>query len=35
MKQRMITKIQLVAYVDQNFPELANFFKNNLHINTA
>ena len=35
MKQRTSAKIQLVAYVDQIFPELASFFKNNLHINTA
>lgn len=32
---RTRSKIQLVAYVDQLFPELATFFKGNLHINTA
>lgn len=33
--QRTKSKIQLVAYADQIFPELEGFFKNNLHINTA
>lgn len=32
---RTRSKIQLVAYTDQLFPELASFFKGNLHINTA
>lgn len=32
---RTHSKIQLVTYVDQLFPELASFFKGNLHINTA
>ncbi|MEG2993616.1 MAG: transposase, partial [Bacilli bacterium] len=29
------SKIQLATYVDQLFPELNSFFKNNLHINTS
>mgnify|MGYP000456791780 CR=1 FL=1 len=32
---RTRSKIQLVSYVDQLFPELASFFKDNLHINTS
>lgn len=32
---RSRSKIQLAAYADQLFPELAAFFKGNLHINTA
>lgn len=32
---RTRAKIQLVAYVDQLFPELQTFFKGNLHINTV
>jgi len=32
---RTRSKIQLVAYMDQVFPELQMFFKNNLHINTS
>lgn len=32
---RTKSKIQLAAYVDQLFPELNSFFKNNLHINTS
>ena len=35
LKQQTTAKIQLVAYVDQIFPELAKFFKNNLHIKTV
>lgn len=35
VKLRTTAKIQLVAFVDQLFPELASFFKGNLHINTA
>ncbi|MEE4247009.1 MAG: IS110 family transposase [Kangiellaceae bacterium] len=34
VKTRTRTKIQLVAHLDQVFPELATFFKNNLHSNT-
>lgn len=32
---RTKSKIQLATYVDQLFPELNSFFKNNLHINTS
>lgn len=35
ISQRTRSKIQLVAYVDQLFPELASFFKGNLHIKTV
>ena len=30
---RSKAKIQLVSYLDQIFPELAQFFKGNLHLN--
>jgi transposase len=33
--KRTQCKIQLVAIMDRIFPELAKFFKSNLHINTA
>ena len=32
---RSKAKIQLVSYVDQLFPELAQFFKGNLHLNVS
>ena len=32
---RSKAKIQLVSYVDQIFPELAQFFKGNLHLNVS
>ncbi len=32
---RSKAKIQFVSYMDRNFPELANFFKGNLHIKTC
>lgn len=32
---RSKAKIQLVSYLDQIFPELAQFFKGNLHLNDA
>ena len=35
MTMRTKSKIQLATYVDQLFPELNSFFKNNLHINTS
>lgn len=35
MTSRSRAKIQLVSYVDQVFPELATFFKGNLHLATA
>jgi len=35
MIARTRAKIQLVAYVDQLFPELAAFFKDNLHLATS
>jgi len=35
MTSRSRAKIQLVSYVDQVFPELAAFFKGNLHIATS
>ena len=35
MTMRTKLKIQLATYVDQLFPELNSFFKNNLHINTS
>ena len=35
ISQRTRSKIQLTAYVDQLFPELASFFKGNLHIKTV
>lgn len=35
MTSRSRCKIQLVSYIDRVFPELAPFFKNNLHINTS
>lgn len=35
MTMRTKSKIQLSTYVDQLFPELNSFFKNNLHINTS
>lgn len=35
MTMRTKSKIQLATYVDQFFPELNSFFKNNLHINTS
>lgn len=35
MTMRTKSKIQLTTYVDQLFPELNSFFKNNLHINTS
>lgn len=35
MTMRTKAKIQLATYVDQLFPELNLFFKNNLHINTS
>lgn len=34
-RMRTKAKIQLVSYMDRIFPELAPFFKNNLHINTS
>ena len=34
-RMRTKAKIQLVSYMDRIFPELAVFFKNNLHINTS
>ena len=33
--KRTAAKIQLVAHMDRIFPELARFFKGNLHINTS
>ena len=35
IKMRTKAKIQLVSYMDRIFPELAGYFKNNLHINTS
>lgn len=35
IKMRTKAKIQLVSYMDRIFPELASYFKNNLHINTS
>lgn len=35
VSKRTRAKIQLVAHMDRIFPELARFFKGNLHINTA
>ena len=35
MTMRTKSRIQLATYVDQLFPELNSFFKNNLHINTS
>lgn len=35
MTKRSRAKIQLVTYIDKIFPELAKFFKGNLHINTS
>ena len=35
VKSRTSEKIKLVALVDRIFPELAGFFKNNLHIKTS
>lgn len=35
IKKRSSCKIQLVSAMDRIFPELASFFSNNLHINTA
>lgn len=35
MTMRTKSKIQLATYVDQLFPELNSFFKDNLHINTS
>ena len=35
MDKHSKVKIQLDTYVDQLFPELNSYFKNNLHINTA
>ncbi|WP_321329132.1 IS110 family transposase [uncultured Ilyobacter sp.] len=35
ISQRTRAKIQLVAYVDQLFPELESFLKGNLHIKTV
>lgn len=35
VSKRTRAKIQLVAHMDRIFPELAHFFKGNLHINTA
>ncbi|WP_320046372.1 transposase [uncultured Ilyobacter sp.] len=35
ISQRTRAKIQLVAYIEQLFPELASFFKGNLHIKTV
>lgn len=35
MKKRSTCKIQFVSVMDRIFPELASFFKNNLHLNTA
>lgn len=32
---RSKAKIQLVSYLDQIFPELAQFFKGNLHLNVS
>lgn len=32
---RTRSKVQFVAYMDQVFPELQSFFKDNLHINTS
>lgn len=32
---RTKAKIQFVSFMDRNFPELAKFFKNNLHIKTC
>ena len=32
---RSKAKIQFVSFMDRNFPELANFFKKNLHIKTC
>lgn len=32
---RSKTKIQLVSYVDQIFPELSKFFKGNIHLNVS
>ena len=32
---RSTAKIQLVSYMDQIFPELASFFKGNLHLNVS
>ncbi len=35
MNMRTKSKIQLGSYVDQLFPELNSFFKDNIHINTS
>ena len=35
MTMRTKSKIQLASYIDQLFPELNSFFKNNIHINTS
>jgi transposase len=35
VRKRSRSKIQLVSYLDRIFPELAGFFKGNLHLNTS
>lgn len=35
VSKRSAAKIQLVAHMDRIFPELAHFFKGNLHLNTS
>ena len=35
VKMRTKCKIQLVSYIDRFFPELEDFFNNNIHINTV